>query len=280
MNSTLHGEGVNKVYLPFNLSRLLEHMSLKQRRETVHNRIDDDKFIYGKTIDTVKNFVKLFIIDQGAIDTISKDEWSRKITAAISKQELLERQQRGEKVTAKDIEIAECLMPTDRDTAKNDGAFSLKRLDSFHLNQLTAKVFESPQKVCLSGKRSSLGVSPFGLNQNSASPSPKFAVGGFFGVQASPSKFSENSPIGKGNRGKAKLDKISEKDSFCTDASMVSFCSDDLSRSKKKRGERALEKHGLVEDILEEDSDDESLICHLQKLAGDQPEEEEVQLDG
>jgi hypothetical protein len=62
---------------------------------------------------------------------------------------------------------------------------------------------------------------------------------------------------------------------------MVSFCSDDLSRSKKKRGERALEKHGLVEDILEEDSDDESLICHLQKLAGDQPEEEEeLQLDG
>lgn len=63
MNTKLHGEGMNAVYLPFNLSRLLEHMSLKQRRETVHNRIDDDKFIYGKTIDTVKNFVKLFIID-------------------------------------------------------------------------------------------------------------------------------------------------------------------------------------------------------------------------
>jgi hypothetical protein len=54
---------MNAVYLPFNLSRLLEHMSLKQRRETVLGRIDDCKFTYGKTIDTVKNFVKLFIID-------------------------------------------------------------------------------------------------------------------------------------------------------------------------------------------------------------------------
>jgi hypothetical protein len=134
MNASLHGEGVNTVYLPFNLSRLLEHMSLKQRRETVHNRIDDDKFIYGKTIDTVKNFVKLFIIDQGAIDTISKDEWSRKITTAIAKQELQEKKERGEKVTSNDMEIAECLMPADRASAKNDGAFSLKRLDSFHLN--------------------------------------------------------------------------------------------------------------------------------------------------
>jgi hypothetical protein len=109
-------------------------------------------------------------------------------------------------------------------------------------------------------------------------------VTSFFGNQASPSKFSESSPLGTCNRGRAKLDKISEKDSFCTDASMVSFCSDDLARSKKKRGERALEKFGLVEDILEEDSDDESLICHLQNLNGDdckdQPETQELQLDG
>lgn len=117
------------------------------------------------------------------------------------------------------------------------------------------------------------------LNQASASPSPKFAVSSFFGNQASPSKFSENSPIGRVKRGKC-LDRISEKDSFCTDASMVSFCSDDLSRSKKKRGEKALEKLGLVEDILEEDSDDESLIGHLHKVAGDEPETEELQLDG
>ena len=44
---------------------------------------------------------------------------------------------------------------------------------------------------------------------------------------------------------------------------MVSFCSDDLNKSKKKR-EEPLGKFGLVEDIAEEDdSDDESLIGHL-----------------
>ena len=32
MNQELQGEGVKCIYLPFNLSRLLEHMSLKQRR--------------------------------------------------------------------------------------------------------------------------------------------------------------------------------------------------------------------------------------------------------
>lgn len=172
-------------------------------------------------------------------------------------------------------------MPADKAAAKNDGAFSLKRLDSFHLNQLTAKVFESPQKICLSGKRASgqLNGSSFNLNQGSASPSPKFAVSSFFGNQSSPSKFSENSPVRICKRANV-LDKISEKDSFCTDASMVSFCSDDLSRSKKKRGEKVLEKFGLVEDILEEDSDDESLICHLHKLAGDQSDTEELQLEG
>lgn len=103
LNTELHGEGVNCVYLPFNLSRLLEHMSLKQRRETVHGRIDTDAFAYGKTVATIKNFVKLFIIDQGAIDTISKDEWSRKIHAAMVRQEHLDKVARGEKVDQFDL---------------------------------------------------------------------------------------------------------------------------------------------------------------------------------
>jgi len=45
-------------------------------------------FKFDKTIETIKNFVKLFIIDQGAIDTISKDEWSRKINLALQKQNI------------------------------------------------------------------------------------------------------------------------------------------------------------------------------------------------
>ena len=98
----------------------------------------------------------------------------------------------------------------------------------------------------------------------------------------SPSKYE--SPIRK--LGKAKLEKISEKDSFCTDASMVSFCSDELHSSKKKRGKTqnvTLAKYQLQEDedcISEEelDQDDESLAEHLKHVGG--PGENDVQLDG
>ena len=33
----------------------------------------------------------------------------------------MEKKQRGEKVTSNDIEIAECLLPNNREYAKNDG---------------------------------------------------------------------------------------------------------------------------------------------------------------
>ena len=91
INEDLYGKGVNMIYLPFNLSRLLEHMTIKQRRDTVIQRIDRDWMQVDKTVDTVKNFVKLFIINQGALDTISNDEWSRKINQAIIRGNHLER---------------------------------------------------------------------------------------------------------------------------------------------------------------------------------------------
>lgn len=81
-NDEVFGEGVNQVYLPYNMSRLLEHMSLKHRREELHNRIEEEQGDYEKITSTVKNFIKLFIIDQSALDTVSKDEWSRKISQA------------------------------------------------------------------------------------------------------------------------------------------------------------------------------------------------------
>lgn len=92
------------------------------------------------------------------------------------------------------------------------------------MNQLTAKLFESPVKSAQLRRSGTKGLN-FGKN-NSQSPL-KIPEASF-----SPSKYE--SPIRK--LGKAKLEKISEKDSFCTDASMVSFCSDDLHSSKKKRG--------------------------------------------
>lgn len=108
-------------------------MSLKQRRETVHGRIEDDGFTYGKTVATIKNFVKLFIIDQGAIDTISNDEWSRKIHAAMVRKDHQERVARGEKVDEFDL-VSDVYLPSDTKTVQNADQFSLKRLDSFHLN--------------------------------------------------------------------------------------------------------------------------------------------------
>ena len=91
----------------------------------------------------------------------------------------------------------------------------------------------------------------------------------------SPSKYE--SPIKK--FGLAKLEKISEKDSFCTDASMISFCSDELHSSKKKRKTEnvTLAKYNLLEDhdiIDEEDGDDESLAEHLRVVAGGEEDDE------
>ena len=36
-------------------------------------------------VNMVKNFVKLFMIDEGAVETITNDEWSKKIDRAIQK---------------------------------------------------------------------------------------------------------------------------------------------------------------------------------------------------
>lgn len=118
LNQQLDEEGSKCIYLPFNISRLLEHMSLKQRRETVHGRIESDGFVYGKTVATIKNFVKLFIIDQGAIDTISNDEWSRKIHAAMVRKDHKERTARGERVDEFDL-VSEVYLPSEKETVQN-----------------------------------------------------------------------------------------------------------------------------------------------------------------
>lgn len=96
VNEQLREEGIDTIYLPFNLSRLLEHMTLRHRRETVIDRIDANEHIFEKTTDTIKNFVKLFIIDQGAMDTISKDQWSRKIADSLRSRYLDEKAASGQ----------------------------------------------------------------------------------------------------------------------------------------------------------------------------------------
>jgi len=56
---------------------------------------------------------------------------------ALQQSEIEERQAKGEKIKA-----YEHLEQPDVDQEKK---YSLRRLDSFHLNQLTAKAFESPK---------------------------------------------------------------------------------------------------------------------------------------
>lgn len=72
-NEQNYGKGINNIYMPYNLSRLLEHMTVKQRRETVLQRIEQDRLNPDKVEDTIKNYIKLFIISRGALDSISND---------------------------------------------------------------------------------------------------------------------------------------------------------------------------------------------------------------
>jgi hypothetical protein len=56
-------DGKDTHYVPFNMSKFLEHMSLKQRRETVVNRLEKQYLNYKETPNMCKNFIKLFVID-------------------------------------------------------------------------------------------------------------------------------------------------------------------------------------------------------------------------
>ena len=83
INEELMKKGVDKIYLPFNLSRFLESIAIKARRETVTRRIENQLMDYDQMVNMVKNFVKLFMIDQGAVESITTTEWSDKINRGI-----------------------------------------------------------------------------------------------------------------------------------------------------------------------------------------------------
>ena len=81
--------------------RLLEHMALVHRREVISDRINNAH--YTEALETVKNFIKLFIIDKGALFTLSKDECSRKISVALMKQYEKEKKERSKVLAKSDI---------------------------------------------------------------------------------------------------------------------------------------------------------------------------------
>jgi len=56
-------------------------MALKNRREIITKRIEEAH--YTEAVDIAKNFIKLFIIDRAALDSISKDDCSKKVNESI-----------------------------------------------------------------------------------------------------------------------------------------------------------------------------------------------------
>mmetsp|Transcript_18995 Transcript_18995/g.13790 ORF Transcript_18995/g.13790 Transcript_18995/m.13790 type:complete len:159 (-) Transcript_18995:760-1236(-) len=66
--------GLNMGFMPFNLSRMLDHVSHMTKRDQLLAKIDHDKDDVQKMEQTVKNFVKLFILDEGAKDSIVKEK--------------------------------------------------------------------------------------------------------------------------------------------------------------------------------------------------------------
>jgi hypothetical protein len=76
-------EGKKGIYVPFNISKFLEHMSLKQRRNMVVGRLEKQYLDYDQTELMCKNFIKLFVIDQGAVESMVSDEWSKKVARGI-----------------------------------------------------------------------------------------------------------------------------------------------------------------------------------------------------
>lgn len=198
------------------------------------------------------NFVKLFIIDQGAIETLSRDEWSVKINAAKEKAECEER---------KKLPVGKRYTQNPTEDVYNQ-KFSLRRLDSLHLNQLTAKAFERKAPATpVTTSTASQSPSKFG---KAALQPGKPALGLHLNLKkahsgdAEDSDASSPSPLRK--LGALKLEAIDETDSFCTDSSYA--CSPDFFKSSPngrgaaRRDAEKPEWDKGVGEIVEEDSDD------------------------
>ena len=50
-------------YIPLNISKFLEHMYFKQRRQTIQDKISRKHLCYNEYECMMKDFIKLFIID-------------------------------------------------------------------------------------------------------------------------------------------------------------------------------------------------------------------------
>ena len=118
-------------FLPFNLNRLLDHLSTMTKRDYLMDRIDKHKYEIGETQNIIKTFIKLFILDESAMESCIKEEQAKIIESSLQAVNEKER-------------IANRLMSKRR---------GINRLDSVFLDQLTIDLLN---KNFL--KRSSLGT--------------------------------------------------------------------------------------------------------------------------
>ena len=118
-------------FLPFNLNRLLDHLSTMTKRDYLMDRIDKHKYDIGETQNIIKTFIKLFILDESAMESCIKEEQAKIIESSLQAVNEKER-------------IANRLMSKRR---------GINRLDSVFLDQLTIDLLN---KNFL--KRSSLGT--------------------------------------------------------------------------------------------------------------------------
>jgi len=115
-------------FLPYNMSRMLDHLSVMQKRELLVNKIESQKFDLAKTDQNIHSFIKLFILDESAKDSIVKEEQAAKI---VSKS-MADMRGLASLTAAAQIE-------------QESQVYGIKRLDSNHLNQLTQKELEKPR---------------------------------------------------------------------------------------------------------------------------------------
>lgn len=102
-------------FLPFNLNRLLDHLSTQSKRDYLMEKIDQHKFDSSHTQVNIKNFIKLFILDESSKESCVKEEQARIVESSLQAVNEKER-------------IANRLIKRKR---------GIKRLDSIFLDQLT-----------------------------------------------------------------------------------------------------------------------------------------------
>lgn len=79
----MHRKSIEKSYIPFNLNRLLDHLSVAAKRENLVTKIEKNKFNHSSTQQNIKDFIKLFILDESSKESIIKEETAKRIETAI-----------------------------------------------------------------------------------------------------------------------------------------------------------------------------------------------------